>query len=272
MNTSQHDPELREQLLELDAPELTDEFYRQVRTQAAAPKSHAVRPRRLAFGGAVVLAAALALVAAVEFGDEGPNLGLIDDAYAAVSQTNGVAHYVIKYGDPATTGHYEEHWADLSRPGHRRIVITARGTFLRQLVYVGPTESRMFSAEGEDARQSKTVILREPPVPGISDGSEPNRLNLDPVQGYREMLRTGEVESEREVTVDGRPAYELKIRATLRARAATIRYVVDRNTFYPIEHEVNGGGGIRFVEYEILPADRSLLQPASNPSPYESTP
>ena len=85
------------------------------------------------------------------------------------------------------------------------------------------------------------------------------------------MLRTGEVESEREVIVDGWPAYELKIRATLRGRAATIRYVVDRNTFYPIEHEVNGGGGIRFVEYEILPADRSLLQPASNPSPYEPT-
>lgn len=271
MNTTQHDPELRERLLTLHAPELSDDFYRQLQAQPAPPKSRSVRPRRLAFAGAAALAAALALLSAVEFGDEEANLGLVDEAYAAVSQTNGVAHYVVKYGDPSTTGHYEEHWADLSRPGHRRIVITARGVFLRQLVYVGPTESRMFSAVGENARESKTVILREPPVPGISDGSEPNRLNLDPVQGYREMLRTGDVESEREVTVDGRPAYELKIHTTLRGSAATIRYVVDRNTFYPIEHEVNGGGGIRFVEYEILPADQSLLQPASNPSPYEPT-
>ena len=213
MNTSQHEPELREQLLELDAPELSDEFYRQVRTQAAAPKSLHGAAAESAFAGAVVLVAAPALVAAVELSTRTEPQA--NRRRLRRRQLNGrrrpLRHRVWRPSDDRP----------LRIPGRpkRARPSADRHHGARNV----PSSARLRRADREPdvlcrRRRRPPVQDRDPPrppVPGISGRIRAKSAEPRSVQGYRESLRTGEVEPSAK-SVDGRPAYELKIRATQR--------------------------------------------------------
>ena len=233
---------------------------------------------------ALAVAAVVAAIGLVT--ERGGEPSVAARAYAALAPSTGIMHFVAEY-PPATDGStrpregepsvYTEYWIDRAHPRRKRIVTTIGGAVVGQVVFVDrrvPNGGLLWS------RHPRTYILtgpRKPPVfwlggpGGVDEGK-------DPIAVYRELLRGGVVESEREITYDGRDAVELKIvykppydfvddiwtgdRQT---------YIVDRHTYFPLESvfqlDPTFGGGAsttRYPEFEILPStaqNRKLLGP-----------
>lgn len=222
------------------------------------------------------VAALVVLVAAVLIGiitfdgsGSGPSSVVVERAFAAISNTSGALHYVAEHRNASTgTLFYEEYWIDLNDPSRQRIVQTVDGRVFRQIVYVGG-RSKYFSGEGKDHNPT-TVVTQAPPTTPVGRGVDPASQGLAPLEAYREMLRAGEIKSQKETVVEGHPAVQLVI-ALKGVGEAT--YVVDRRTYFPLRFALADNAS-RFLEFEVLSLDKSeldaLLQPKAQPAPYDA--
>jgi hypothetical protein len=206
--------------------------------------------------------------------DEGGPVTIVDRAYAAVTPSAGIMHFVAQYDSPSKR-HYEEYWIDVSDPQRRRIVQSFGGRVTRQLV----SPARLVP--------KKQVPLTEPPIvpaPPL-DVNEVVAAGSDPVLIYRKLLHAATVLAQTEITYRGRPAYRLVVRYKPPYKLVgtvwtgeRVTYIVDARTYFPLEFRWRGdptlGGGVsvtRYPVFEILPhtaRNQELLKPAKNPEPY----
>lgn len=259
MSRPPHANALRDQLRTLEPPELSPRFYDQLRQQIASAPARRQRFRRVLFlkRGALAATAAVLVVALVPAltNERGSRLDVTDQAYAALAPSDRILHYVVRYPNSLTgRPYYEEHWVDTSNPTHRRVVQSDNGEVIGQLTYAGNDDGQ---------------------APAPQAGGEPSRAGLDPLSAYREMLRLGDVRSQREVTLAGKPAYEIVVQHAVRGVPLTTTYVVDRASFYPLALTNEGPDGTvsraEYVSYEVLdrtPQTERLLDEDTSPTAF----
>jgi outer membrane lipoprotein-sorting protein len=237
-------------------------------------------PRHLLAFAAIAVATAVAVLLAISLRGNGTP-SIVSKAYAAINGRSGVMHFVVTY--PESGGrrpYYEEYWFDLAHPSRQRIVQSAGGKVFHQLVYVGGYR-KIVSLPG-GGRNPLTVIMHAPPPAEADSGADPNARGVNPILGYRQLLRSGRVLSESEIDYHGKRAYRLVIfhgyvAGDPRLGTSRITYIVNKHTYYPLEYRVvdNTFGTVsvtRYLEFEILPATpaaEALLQPVPRPRPYK---
>lgn len=295
---------LAEKLDELQVPELSASFYEELgrRCDELAPTagddrtaSHSLLLKGWRWSSrnrtaGLALALGLIIVSLVGIGSllsqvrGGESLEKIvsENAYAAVSQPNGIVHQVVAFWDPPSRSYFfEEHWADGADPEHRRIVQTVGGRLFGQIVETADRGTLV--RYGPDGRP-----LAQPPLTGsgVTHGGgppDPSREATDPLAAYEKMLRSGTVESVDQVDAGGRHAYRLVVRVSNSpSKQATATYVVDRSTYEPIEMTVRTvidiGGAQEtvtsrqhFLVFDVLPRNaetEALLDWDKTPSPF----
>jgi hypothetical protein len=212
----------------------------------------------------------------------GPEPSIADKAYAAVSGHSGILHFVAAYGPVEGTGPrrpappmYREGWINLAQTGEQRYVLTIGRRAVAQNAY------------DHNTVQSGTLPwirrlgggLWEPSMEGGAN------LGVNPVDAYKNLLKYGEVVSEKKIDYRGGEAYELKIVLNKPSynlvgemgAGDRVTYIVDRHSYFPLETRVRFGGyygglrsSARYPVFEILPdtaQNRNLLRKAF-PAPY----
>jgi hypothetical protein len=217
---------------------------------------------------AALVATALALLA---LAGRGATPSIIDKAYAAVTASSGVMHFVVQH-QSAGSRSYEEYWIDLADPTRQRIVQSTNGAVTRQIVYVGGT-SPSFAQTGRD-HDPLTVIMQAPPVPPSATLLDPSANGIAPLDAYRRLLASGHPVEETQIAYQGEPAYKVKVTAP--DMQAT--FILDGQTYFPIETRIEGHSVLgdvstvdRFLMFDILPASaENLLEPVSEPVPFSA--
>jgi hypothetical protein len=269
-------------------PELEQRLRQSLLEQIAAPTKRRPASGRRTFLRLAVSFVAVALVVAggllTGHGDE-PSIAA--RAYAAISPSTGIMHFVaesrLRRSQTGEWRSYQEYWIDLAHPRRQRIVWSGRGRVAGQLVLV----TRAAPGRAAWNEYPLTSVSRSPGPLGKWEwgGQGGIQTGMNPIAAYRDLLHSGEVLSEDEITYEGRDAYRLVIQFKPPYDLVDDvwlgdieTYIVDRQTYFPLEatfqwDKTFGGStsGTRYPKFEILPdtpQTRALLDPVRNPAPY----
>jgi hypothetical protein len=296
VRNADQDTALAERLDRLHVPELSEDFYRELRASLAdEPRGPRFSIRSLPWlrtGWGVRLAAAVALIAlaaggVVEVVDRlggTPSPALISDrAYAAVSEHEGILHYVVaSWSFPESMYSYSEYWASLSdAPRYRAVQTAGNGRLFGQIEYNGAMIAARYDESGNRIVQP---VPTGPVVEGESPGKvpQPREAASAPLESYRDLTRAGTVKSAEEITIYDQPAYRVvvEVDGPGPGRKTTTTYVVNRDTYLPIEYTVRTATPVpglsvttyeRFLQFEVLPANgdnEELLDWDATPEPF----
>ena len=240
--------------------------------------------RRLVAATAVVVSLALAALVAVELADRGGRPAIADRAYAAVTDSNVIYHFVLDTTTAAgalsavsrrelefMNGRLESWYRADGSAFHSRQFRRDRDGRLR-LYY----ESARTRGRGVDYDAERAVLGRY--RRGEAGGRSAPGGSLD---AFREAYREGEVLERGTTTFHGRPAYRLVVRRAQRGSfRRRIAFYVDRKTYLPLgtrertRLEIDGRvASVRsesvYRMYERLPdtaANRKLLRMVPRPA------
>ncbi len=209
-------------------------------------------PRGRVLGGAVALAAAVALALVAPWHERGPSF--VDRALAAVG-TGPVLHAIVQYSSDRdvvveiATGakrqrvHRTEYWYDAERRTLRTRLLTD-GVQLTEIVE---------SPQGTWADVGELG-------PGYAADLDPALAGF--VDGYRQALSDGSAELVGDATVAGRPARTIRFDA--RPSGSVQEVLVDAETYRPLLFRHTYAGGRRSPDWHVIsiesvPRSRALF-------------
>jgi outer membrane lipoprotein-sorting protein len=214
----------------------------------------------------IVVVALVALSVVNVFGPNGPSI--VEKASAALATPlNSILHMtttaVQDNGDGSTASWADETWQTTSAPFASRRIETTSGSGPAETAY---SESGLYQLydPGSDTVYAYTAAAGSEEAKIAKDLASTN----DAFEAFKaealQLLASKDAKVEKDVDYEGRPA--IRITGTTQPKrgapaAGTVTYIVDANSYDPLEWQSNGttGGVTMKITYETLPATADTL-------------